>query len=731
MKTVEASTIHEGIEQTTKLLSELANQVAEVHGKITGILNTESDFSGQAASSIRAFYKDIHAPLAVYLEGIVRDYHDILRQIQQLLYELDSSEHAYIDEDFLKSEMERQLKKAKEQTAQLTDETNDILRSVRDIIHLSDVSDDQFIHSVEKTESKVNKTIEKLHQFDQEATHKLTTTENDVDLLENYLSDIQSLTKDRQLIMTSYQANSITQLDVHQQMIAGLVQKTIPKDFVLDIFRSITNSSYLAMGNTAASIVRAQLNDTMSMTMNYRMRALATIVDTTSPVMLGDEFKSLDAKVVSSQSVRDYKGEYYGNYLTLQDGRVVRSFMDHDGVMKYHFVGDIPEERLKPVEEDKSLLSRFGSSFMRTVDSTYELGKDTVQGLGNHFEELNDNKMNSFYDFANYLTVGALDGGKNTYNSMVGYSENMLNSPADFANWVTMGGVDLAEGAFNPDDPNSKEHIAHVISMGMFMFIRKPSPKADISTPNSKSTGAQAAPKQDKDSPSTNATVSSTNTYVPGKLPTLTNIREWFRVRMPEVGLVQDATGAYHLAKTDTPRGGRSSGSSNEAEISMKKKGSGDGDSIDGVNVIDGKIGGKIPAEDFKQIRDASLHNVDTNSMTLGKYTPTIEKGVENWGKAGSDSYIGKAGKDSMYFDLGSEWGTIQKKYALTDDEMFNYFNIPALDDAVMSGKQIRFSHNPGLKIYEESYLAQEWKYLQSKYGFDELIKEGDVWIAN
>ncbi|WP_077596826.1 hypothetical protein [Oceanobacillus kimchii] len=89
------------------------------------------------------------------------------------------------------------------------------------------------------------------------------------------------------------------------------------------------------------------------------------------------------------------------------------------------------------------------------------------------------------------------------------------------------------------------------------------SPKAGISVPNSKTTGAQAAPKKDKDSPSTKSTVSSTNTYIPGKLPTLTNIREWFRVRMPEVGLVQDATGAYHLVKTDTLRSGGSGGSSN------------------------------------------------------------------------------------------------------------------------------------------------------------------------
>ncbi len=413
-------------------------------------------------------------------------------------------------------------------------------------------------------------------------------------------------------------------------MIAGIVQKTIPKDFVLDIFRSITNSSYLAMGNTAASIVRAQLNDTMSMTMSYRMRALATIVDTTSPIMLEDEYKSLDAKVVSSESVRDYKGEYYGNYLTLQDGRIVRSFMGHDGVMKYHFVGDIPEERLKPVEEDKGFLSRFGSSFMRTLDSTYELGKDTVQGFGNHLEELNDNKMNSFYDFANYLTVGALDGGKNTYNSMVGYSENMLNSPADFANWVTMGGVDLAKGAFNPDDPNSKEHVAHVISMGMLMFIRTPSPKAGISTPNSKTTGAQAAPKKDKDSPSTNPTVSSNNTFVPGKLPTLTNIREWFRVRMPEVGLVQDSTGAYHLVKTDTPRSGGSSGSSNEAKGTGKGVLTKEIKEIDfGKHIIKGENGRKLLLPDAKYVTNDNykyttdelgrIKNVEASELVLKK----------------------------------------------------------------------------------------------------------------
>jgi len=134
------------------------------------------------------------------------------------------------------------------------------------------------------------------------------------------------------------------------------------------------------------------------------------------------------------------------------------------------------------------------------------------------------------------------------------------------------------------------------------------------------------------------------------------------------------------------------------------------------MTVVDGKVGGKIPVEDFKNIRNESIHNADADSITLGKYT------------TGSDSYISVAGDNSTYFSLGDEWGTIQAKYNLTDKEMFNYFNKPALDDAVKSGKAIQFSHDPTL--YSKSYLSQEWQYLKDKYGYKSLTKEGDVWIA-
>jgi hypothetical protein len=116
--------------------------------------------------------------------------------------------------------------------------------------------------------------------------------------------------------------------------------------------------------------------------------------------------------------------------------------------------------------------------------------------------------------------------------------------------------------------------------------------------------------------------------------------------------------------------------------------------------------------------------------MTLGKYTPTIENGIENWGIPGPDSYIAKAGGDSMYFDLGNEWNATKKRYSLTDEDMFDFFNRPALDDAINSGKAIKFSHDP--TKYPDTFLEEEWEYIKKKLFLtdEDLIVKGDMFYV-
>ena len=149
------------------------------------------------------------------------------------------------------------------------------------------------------------------------------------------------------------------------------------------------------------------------------------------------------------------------------------------------------------------------------------------------------------------------------------------------------------------------------------------------------------------------------------------------------------------------------------------------------LRVLDGKVN-KIPLEEYEYYRLKSIHNPDSDTMTLGKYEPTIRPdGTPDWSTPGPNSYISKAG-DTTYFSLGDDWNKITVEYGLDTEgkEMFKYFNKPALDDAVAQGKTIRFSHDPTLKIYEKSAIRWEWDYLKEQHGYNGLKPKGGYWYG-
>ena len=102
----------------------------------------------------------------------------------------------------------------------------------------------------------------------------------------------------------------------------------------------------------------------------------------------------------------------------------------------------------------------------------------------------------------------------------------------------------------------------------------------------------------------------------------------------------------------------------------------------------------------------------------------TVESGY-------SEAYTEMAKKyGDAYFDLGNEWGVVKEIYGITDKDMFELFNKPALDYAVESGKTIRFSQDPTLEEYKYSAIIDEWMYLTEKHGYIELNKKGEFWYA-
>ena len=138
----------------------------------------------------------------------------------------------------------------------------------------------------------------------------------------------------------------------------------------------------------------------------------------------------------------------------------------------------------------------------------------------------------------------------------------------------------------------------------------------------------------------------------------------------------------------------------------------------------------KMSDEVYTEIRKMSIKNPESDTMTLGKYEPTIRPdGTPDYRTPGPGSYIKKA-DGSSYFDVGDLWNKIKEKYNLNDKQMFDALNKPALDDAVAQGKTIRFSHDPTLDKYKNSALRWEWDYLQEQHGYKGLKPKGGYWYG-
>ena len=105
-------------------------------------------------------------------------------------------------------------------------------------------------------------------------------------------------------------------------------------------------------------------------------------------------------------------------------------------------------------QEVESAVEENENPFIESVNSFKEIGTDFWAG----FQERGDKKMDSLYDFGNYLTSGLFDGVRGAVSAMDERSHKAMDSPYDFVNYLTSGGADLVKGAVNPEDDFSKEH---------------------------------------------------------------------------------------------------------------------------------------------------------------------------------------------------------------------------------------------------------------------------------
>lgn len=130
------------------------------------------------------------------------------------LHALESASNGRIVESFLKEELKSSLQNTANHTITLTDEANQTILSVQDIVVAPKLNDESFLEEVNDAKKQIHDTVEKIHQFDYNQTKTLEQLSNDVSNMQHYIDSIKSHTKSGKLQLENYKSGTLSKYKI-------------------------------------------------------------------------------------------------------------------------------------------------------------------------------------------------------------------------------------------------------------------------------------------------------------------------------------------------------------------------------------------------------------------------------------------------------------------------------------------------------------------------------------
>ncbi len=216
MKVLDVADLHKGIDQIQQSLKTQYSEVSQIEAAVKEFIALEDEFKGKGGEAIRTFYEEIHIPLLTVYKSFIQDYESRLEVMKSELYALEPVNNGFIADQFLTDELRVGLKKAENETVTLTDEANQIISSVADIVVLPRLNDSEFLHHLNTANKHRTQTIEALNQFDYQQSTVIGLLQDDVLKMEQYVNQIKTLFKSGKIQVDTFESGSLTKYGVDE-----------------------------------------------------------------------------------------------------------------------------------------------------------------------------------------------------------------------------------------------------------------------------------------------------------------------------------------------------------------------------------------------------------------------------------------------------------------------------------------------------------------------------------
>ncbi|WP_255551564.1 LXG domain-containing protein [Sporosarcina sp. E16_8] len=196
MKILDVGPFEEGLQNNITMLSRLEGEMKAIETAVGGLVALDDSLKGQGGDAIRAFYNDCHLPFLQFFMTFKTSYDSVLNQMKSALDTLEPASNGYIQESFLEADVNKGLTTIDQLTLTLTDEANGIMDEVRDIVALPHLNDSEVHEGVKSAQTKREKTVTDLNEFDATQTAALMQIEADLLTMELWLLEIEGMMND-------------------------------------------------------------------------------------------------------------------------------------------------------------------------------------------------------------------------------------------------------------------------------------------------------------------------------------------------------------------------------------------------------------------------------------------------------------------------------------------------------------------------------------------------------
>lgn len=227
MKVLNSLNLHQAIEDLNNKVKSQMEQIETLKNAVLDFANLDDAFAGQGGTAIRSFYQDWHVPFLSFYHSSLKNYQRVLKSIKEASSDLESNPKGFIHQGFLEGELTTGVNKAKVVTTDLVDDVNASLDRIKDILLVQSLNDDLFHQHIQRANQNIQKTVDDLSTFDTDQTKELNSVDQDLQLMKNYINEIQGMFKSGELNLTDYNSDQFNEKTHFNKLQTSIVENKI------------------------------------------------------------------------------------------------------------------------------------------------------------------------------------------------------------------------------------------------------------------------------------------------------------------------------------------------------------------------------------------------------------------------------------------------------------------------------------------------------------------------